>query len=159
MPAPAPSTSTRRDGVKTATTVSASEAVGRGIVAIEAEPLAKGTYVLDWAVLSSMTVTPRAARCCSASGSARSWFRRGSDLPEAPGLLLRWLDLSAIMLAIGALAVSGRVLGSMGETGQRPAPAGPVHRSAVRGRCGRPPERSPPSLRTPHDGEFSWGLG
>lgn len=109
------------DGVRVDVTVSASDNDGGAFVRIRTEPLAKATYVLDWRVLSlddghvshgSITfgVGVRPALVASASGG----------LPEAPGLVLRWLDLAAIMLAIGALAVSGRVLGSMGETGKTP---------------------------------------
>lgn len=108
------------DGVQAATTVSASEADGRGIVSIGTEPLAKATYVLDWAVLADDGHPSRGSVLFGVGIRPVVAPSAGSDLPEAPGLLLRWLDLSAIMLAIGALAVSGRVLGSMGETGSAP---------------------------------------
>ncbi len=44
----------------------------------------------------------------------------GNRLPEPGGLFLRWLDVSALMILIGALAVSGRVFASMGPGGSVP---------------------------------------
>jgi copper transport protein len=109
------------DGVRVALTVSVSETDAGGIVRIRTQPLAKATYQLDWRVLAVddghssggsvlFGVGTRPEVVASAAGQT----------PDAPGLLLRWLDLSAIMLAIGALAVSGRVFGSMGEIGATP---------------------------------------
>lgn len=109
------------DGVRVAVTASISETERGGIVRISAQPLTKATYLLDWKVLSTedghsssgsvlFGVGTRPAGVASAVGG----------IPAAPELILRWIDLSAIMLVIGALAVSGRVLGSMGERGNAP---------------------------------------
>jgi copper transport protein len=108
-------------GAEVDVTVSVSEAEGGGVVRIEAEPLAKGTYVLDWKVLSLDDGHSSTGSVLFGVGTRPvAVAAEGSGLPGAPGLLLRWLDLLAIMLAIGALAVSGRVLGSMGEPGTGP---------------------------------------
>ena len=109
------------DAVQVAVTVSASEADGGGIVRIRTDPLTKATYVLDWRVLSAEDGHPFTVSVVFGVGTRPAVVASaGGRLPEGPGLLLRWLDLSAIMLAIGALAVSGRVFGSMGEIGNTP---------------------------------------
>jgi len=109
------------DGVRIVVTASVSETDEGGIVRIETQPLEKATYLLDWKVLATddghtatgsvyFGVGTRPAVVASAAGG----------LPDLPGLLIRWIDLSAIILCIGAIAVSGRVLGSLGETGTAP---------------------------------------
>lgn len=109
------------DGIRVVVTASVSKTDSGGIVRIETKPLEKATYLLGWKVLStedghvsngsvSFGVGTRPAVVASSAGG----------VPEVPGLLLRWVDLSAIMLVIGALAVSGRVFGSMGESGNTP---------------------------------------
>ncbi len=109
------------DGIRVVLTASVSETDSGGIVRIETPALEKATYLLDWKVLStedghvsngsvSFGVGTRPAVLASTAGG----------IPDVPGLLLRWVDLSAIMLVIGALAVSGRVFGSMGEPGNSP---------------------------------------
>jgi copper transport protein len=109
------------DAVQVAITVSAAEADGGGVVRIRMDPLQKATYVLDWRVLSAEDGHPSSGSLRFGVGTRPAVVASAdSGLPEAPGLLLRWLDLSAIMLAIGALAVSGRVFGSMGEIGNTP---------------------------------------
>ncbi len=47
----------------------------RGSLSSTTTPLVEATYGLDWSVVSPTTAIPRAARWCSASGCARSWFR------------------------------------------------------------------------------------
>jgi copper transport protein len=102
-----------RDGIQESIGVVVSAADGKGVVEIQTDPLEKAIYVLDWAVLSledghiergsvvfGVGVVPDVV-----VGSATS-------LPAPPEFLLRWLDLAALVLVIGALAVSGRVLGS-----------------------------------------------
>lgn len=81
------------------------------VVSMSMPPLARGTYVLDWhavslddghssagSVLFGVGVRP----VVTSSG--------GTGLPARDGFTLRWLDLSALMLVGGSLAVSGRVL-------------------------------------------------
>ncbi|MCW2768128.1 MAG: hypothetical protein JWO11_4087 [Nocardioides sp.] len=103
-----------QDGAAVAVTVSMSEAEGGGVVQVEADPLEKATYVLDWRVLS-VDGHPSTGSVLFGVGIRPVAPASGSNLPEAPAVLLRWLDLSAIMLAIGALTVSGRVLGALGD--------------------------------------------
>ena len=104
------------DGAKVPVTVTV--APGGEVVEIRTEPLARATYVLDWRVLSLDDGHPFSGQVGFGVGIRPALVASvGRDLPEAPRLMLRWLDLSAIIVAIGALAVSGRVLGSMGEAG------------------------------------------
>ncbi|TFC22973.1 copper resistance CopC/CopD family protein [Cryobacterium glucosi] len=109
------------DGVRVVVTASVSETDDGGIVRIHTQPLEKATYLLDWKVLATddghtsngsvyFGVGTRPTGVASAAGG----------LPDLPGLLIRWIDLSAIILGIGAIAVSGRVLGSMGAAGTAP---------------------------------------
>lgn len=98
------------DGVEQAVTVSVSE----GVVAIEADPLQKDVYVLDWAVLSLEDGHIERGSVVFGVGITPDVVVSAADgLPELPELLLRWLDLALLMLVIGAVAVSGRVLGSV----------------------------------------------
>lgn len=109
------------DGVGVAVEVDASGA-GEGFVQIATEPLAEGTYVLEWTALSLDDGHPSRGSVLFGAGTRPDLpLSTGGGLPSTPGLVLRWLDLSAIMLMIGVVAVSGRVLGSMGvaSTGPR----------------------------------------
>ncbi|MBC7441165.1 MAG: copper resistance protein CopC [Ramlibacter sp.] len=109
------------DGARVATEVSVSQADDKGIVRISTRPLAKATYALDWKVFAvddghttqGSVVFGVGTRPAVIAPSAGGIF-------DPSGLLLRWIDLSAIMLAIGAVVVSGRVFGSMGEMGVSP---------------------------------------
>ncbi len=94
---------------------------GGRVVTLDTGPLGKGTYVLSWRVLSLDDGHPSSGSIVFGAGVRPAVVPSGSGgLPDAPGFLLRSLDLTALLLAFGALAVSGRVLGSMGEVGRRP---------------------------------------
>lgn len=109
------------DGIRAGISVSMSTAGGRGVVEVETEPLLKATYLLDWAVLSLVDGHPYRGSVLFGVGARPEVVpSTGDTLPGTPSLLMRWLDLSALMLAVGALAVSGRVLGSMGAAGEAP---------------------------------------
>jgi putative copper export protein/methionine-rich copper-binding protein CopC len=107
------------DGAPVAATVSAAGSGGGSFVQLATPPLAKADYVLDWRVLSLDDGHP-------SSGSLR--FGVGTrppavpstrgGLPDVPWLLLRWLDLSALLLTIGGLTVAGRVLAAAGPAGE-----------------------------------------
>jgi copper transport protein len=108
------------DGVRVVVTASVSETDAGGIVRIRTQPLAKATYQLDWRVLAVDDGHSSSGSVLFGVGTRPGVVSAAAgESPDAPGLLLRWLDLSAIMLAIGALAV-GRVFGSMGEMGATP---------------------------------------
>ena len=106
------------DGVRVALTVSVSDTDGGGIVRIGTQPLAKATYLLNWRALSTEDGHSTSGSVLFGAGTRPEVVASAAaDAPDPPGLILRWLDLSAIMLAIGALAASGRVFDSMGEIG------------------------------------------
>ena len=108
-------------GIGVPLTVSGADGPGRHVVEIRTKPLAKDTYVLHWSALSLEDGHPSTGSTEFGVGIRPAVAQAVDDaLPGAPGLALRWFDLAAIMLAIGAFAVSGRVLGSMGAAGARP---------------------------------------
>jgi copper transport protein len=95
-------------------TVAPSGAAGRQRVELGAPSLAKGTYLLEWRAVSLADGHPSNGSVEFGVGTRPVAAATANDgLPGVPGLVLRWLDLSAIMLVIGALVVSGRVLGSV----------------------------------------------
>ena len=109
------------DGVRMAVTASVSETDTGGIVRISTQPLPKATYLLDWKVLSIEDGHSSSGSVLFGVGTRPEVVASTIEgIPAAPELILRWIDLSAIMLVIGALAVSGRVFGSMGELGSTP---------------------------------------
>jgi copper transport protein len=108
-------------GVRVATRTTVSEADDRGIVRITTEPLSKATYQLDWNVFASDDGHTTSGALVFGIGTRPATVTAAAGgLSGLPGSLLRWIDLSAIILAIGAVVVSGRVFGSMGEMGTTP---------------------------------------
>ncbi len=109
-------------GTPVAIRVSGSGGRGSRVVEVRSRPLAKETYVLRWTALSLADGHPSSGSTVFGVGIRPAIVPVVDDaFPDVSALVLRWFDLAAIMLAIGALAVSGRVLGSMGATGARPA--------------------------------------
>ena len=103
-----------QDGAPQLITAAVTEAGGRGVVEIGTEPLERGIYELDWAVLSLEDGHIDRGRMVFGAGEIPDVVLDvDTSLPESPVVLLRWLDLAALMLVIGALAVSGRVVGSL----------------------------------------------
>ena len=108
-------------GTRVPVTVSGAASPGRRVVEIRTKPLRKETYLLTWSALSLDDGHPSSGSTVFGVGIRPAAVQAAEDgLPGAPGLVLRWLDLAAIMLAIGALAVSGRVLRSLGAAGAVP---------------------------------------
>ncbi len=109
------------DGVETDVKVSTSVAGGGEVVTITTDPLPRATYVMDWRVLSLEDGHASRGSVLFGVGVRPVVVpAAGVSLPETRALVLRWLDLLAMLLAIGAVAVSGRVLGAMGEPGNAP---------------------------------------
>ncbi len=107
------------DGVRAVITVFAHEADGGAFVEINTDDLLKATYILDWTVLSLDDGHPSRGSVIFGVGDWPVVVESGSNRPPAPAALaVRWMDLMAIMLAIGALTVSGRILDSAGKYGQ-----------------------------------------
>ncbi len=109
------------DGVPIVVTASVSETDDGGIVRIQTQPLEKATYLLDWKVLATDDGHTSSGSVYFGVGTRPTGVASAAaGLPDLPGLLIRWIDLSAIIIGIGAITVSGRVLGSMGEAGTVP---------------------------------------
>lgn len=106
------------DGVDVPVTVSTT---GDGsVLGVVTPPLARATYVLDWRTLSLDDGHQSSGSVVFGAGVRPSVVPTAAGgLPAAPAVVLRWLDLCALMITIGALAVSGRVLRSTGEQGHR----------------------------------------
>ena len=106
------------DGVEKAVKVSSSDAAGGAVVKITTTPLQRATYVLDWRVLSRDDGHATRGSVLFGVGIRPVIVpTSGLGLPETKALVLRWLDLLAILVAIGAVAVSFRVLDALGESG------------------------------------------
>jgi copper transport protein len=123
-----------------------------GFVELETAPLTRALYHLDWAVLSADDGHPSRGSVLFGAGVRPAWGATADGgAPDLPVLLVRWVDLVALMLVIGALSVSGRVLGSLGSAGEasrrrarRVAVAGAVVAFAAGAVA--------PFVRTPHEG-------
>ena len=93
---------------------------GGTVVHLATAALERGSYELAWRVVSLDDGHPASGTLVFGVGMRPDVLpSAGSALPAGPLVAVRWLDLSAIMLAIGALAVSGRVLEEIGEVGRR----------------------------------------
>ncbi len=102
-------------------TVRAVVAADGRAVRLDTDPLRVGTYELDWRVSSLVDGHVSTGTLVFGAGVRPPVVPdAGGDVPPAEMLILRWLDLAAVLVAIGALSVSGRVLGGLGELGGRP---------------------------------------
>ena len=91
-----------------------------GYIKLETAPLEQTVYELDWAVLSGEDGHPSQGTILFGVGQRPVLgAAAGGSSPDAVEVAIRWIDLSFMMIAIGALAVSGRVLGSLGERAPR----------------------------------------
>ncbi len=107
------------DGKRVAVRASVSEANDAGIVRLSTPPLEKATYQLDWKVLAADDGHTTHGSVVFGVGTRPAVIAPSAGgIPDPSGLLLRWVDLSAIMLAIGAVVVSARVFGRLGEQGR-----------------------------------------
>ncbi len=87
-------------------------------VRLTTPPLQRGTYSIEWAVLGD-DGHPTHGTVTFGAGVRPDGAAAQVDAPPSPwNLGLRLADLGGMLLAIGALAVSGRVLGALGATGR-----------------------------------------
>ena len=93
-------------------TLDPSARVGR----LSVDPLARGSYRLDYTLVSSDDGHSTRGAIVFGVGFRPDGVPNGSsDLPPVPTVASRWLDLGGILLGIGLLAISGRVLASLGS--------------------------------------------
>ncbi len=86
-------------------------------VRLTTPPLQRGTYSVEWAVLGD-DGHPTHGTVAFGAGVRPDGAAAQVDAPPSPwNVGLRLADLGGMLLAIGAVAVSGRVLGALGETG------------------------------------------
>lgn len=107
------------DGTGVDATMSSVE--GGTVVHLATTALDRGSYELTWRIVSLADGHASSGTLVFGVGMRPDVLpSAGSAVPAGPLVAVRWLDLSAIMLAIGALAVSGRVLEALGRAGRRP---------------------------------------
>ena len=93
---------------------------GRSVVRIDTAPLERGIYQLEWRIISLSDGHPSSGTLTFGVGLRPGVLpSEGSALPGGTLVAARWVDLSAILLAIGALSVSGGVLAALGTGGDR----------------------------------------
>ena len=110
----------RTDPVAASVPARATLEAGGSVVHLAVPPLERGTYAIRWAVVAedghatSGTITFGAG--LRPPGSPTS---AAADAGAGPGLVsVRLADLAGLLVAIGAVAVSGRVLRALGGTGR-----------------------------------------
>ena len=104
------------DGKRIAVQASVSEANDAAIVRLSTPPLSKATYQLDWKVLAADDGHTTHGSVVFGVGMRPAVIAPSAGgIPDPSDLILRWLDLSAIMLAIGGVVVAARVFGPLGE--------------------------------------------
>lgn len=107
------------DGTGVDAVVSSVEGAGT-VVRLDTASLDRGSYELAWRIVSLSDGHFSTGTLAFGAGMRPDVLPSAdSSLPGSPLLAVHWLDLSALMMAIGALAVSGRVLASLGEAAHR----------------------------------------
>ena len=87
----------------------------RRVARLTTAPLERGSYRLDYTLFSTDDGHTTRGAIVFGVGFRPDGVPTGSaDLPPVPTVTSRWLDLGGILLGIGLLAISGRVLGSLG---------------------------------------------
>lgn len=91
-------------------------------VRLTTPPLQRGTYSIEWAVVGD-DGHPTQGTIAFGAGVRPDGAAAQADARPSPwNVGLRLADLGGLLLAIGALAVSGRILGALGETGRTMRP-------------------------------------
>ena len=89
-------------------------------VIITTPPLERGQYRIDWHALSLADGHASSGTIVFGAGlRPDAVAAQGAGAPPADLLMMRWLDLSVLLLALGSLAVGGRVLGAAGDDTRR----------------------------------------
>lgn len=108
------------DGSIVPTTASGQRATT--VVEIKTDPLERETYQLDWRVFSLDDGHTTSGTLVFGAGLRPiPPTSRGSQIPPSALILVRWVDLTALLAAIGALTVGDRVLRTLGDRVRRRA--------------------------------------
>ena len=92
------------------------------VVEITTDPLERATYQLDWRVFSLDDGHTTSGTLVFGAGlRPEPPTSRDSQIPPSALVLVRWVDLSALLAAIGALTVGDRVLRTLGDRVRRRA--------------------------------------
>ncbi len=92
------------------------------VVEIRTDPLKRDTYQLDWRVFSlDDGHTTTGTLVFGAGLRPLPPTSRGAQIPPSALVLVRWVDLTALLAAIGALTVGDRVLRTLGDRVRRRA--------------------------------------
>ncbi len=84
-------------------------------VVVETAPLEHGSYVLDWHALSLVDGHASSGTIVFGAGLRPDVVAaEGAGPPSSILLALRWADLTAVLVAIGALTITGRVIATAG---------------------------------------------
>ncbi|QNN51573.1 copper resistance protein CopC [Nocardioides mesophilus] len=109
-----------QDGSLVPTTVSGQGATT--VIEIETAPLERNTYQLDWRVFSLDDGHTTSGTLLFGAGLRPAPpTSRGPQIPPTALVLVRWVDLTALLAAIGALTVGDRVLRTLGDRVRRRA--------------------------------------
>ena len=102
------------------TTISGAQATS--VIEIKSDPLPRDTYQLDWRVFSLDDGHTTSGTLVFGAGLRPApSTSRGSQSPPPALFLVRWVDLTALLAAIGALTVGDRVLRTAGGRARRRA--------------------------------------
>ncbi len=107
------------DGTGVAATITSLDDDGT-LVRLETAELARGTYELDYRVISLDDGHPAGGTLLFGVGLRPVLVSDGADALPGPLVgAVRWLDLAGLLLVIGALSVSGQVMEGLGDAGRR----------------------------------------
>ncbi len=109
-----------QDGAIVPTTVAGQGATT--VLEIDTDPLERDTYQLDWRVFSLDDGHTTSGTLVFGAGLRPAPpTSRGVQIPPSALVLVRWVDLTALVAAIGALTVGDRVLRTLGDRVRRRA--------------------------------------
>ncbi len=77
--------------------------------------LARGSYVVDWRVLSLVDGHASSGQVVFGAGLRPDVVATSGESPPTELLVARWIDLAALLVAVGAVVVGGRVLRAGGD--------------------------------------------
>lgn len=90
----------------------------REVVRLTTPPLERGTYRVEWTVVSEDGHPVHGSIAFGAGVRPDGTTASDAVGPGFPALGLRLADLAGMLLALGGLVVSGRVLGALGSSGR-----------------------------------------